>query len=74
MGTVQMAEDEASTATIVPVPLANYTPKNHRKDQLEFVPDIRFFNLSNRAWHEYIGMLELWCDRLCANCFSDIMA
>lgn len=54
---------------VVPYPAGYYTPKNHRKDQLEFVPDIRFFNLSNKAWHEYIGMLELWCYRFFGELF-----
>lgn len=49
---------------VVAWPVGYYTPKNHCKDQLEYVPDIRFLTLSNRAWHEYVGMLELWCDRL----------
>lgn len=50
---------------VVAWPVGYYTTKNHRKEQLEYVPDIRFFSLANRACHEYVGMLELWLDRFC---------
>lgn len=50
---------------VVPWPVGYYTPRIHRKEQLEYVPDIRFLTLTNKAWHEYVGTLELWLDRFC---------
>lgn len=45
---------------IVPYPAGYYTPKEHRVQKLEWVPDVKYLNLANRAWHEYVGMMELF--------------
>lgn len=45
---------------IVPYPAGYYMPKEHRVQKLEWVPDVKYLNLANRAWHEYVGMMELF--------------
>lgn len=45
---------------VVPFCCEYRTPKEHRRVANEWVPDIRYFDRSALAWHEYLGMLELW--------------
>lgn len=46
---------------VLPYPCGYYTTKEYKsKPELEWVPDIRNLELSTLAWHEYLGMLELW--------------
>lgn len=46
---------------VLPYPCGYYTPREYRpRPKFEWVPDIRNLERSTIAWHEYLGMLELW--------------
>lgn len=45
---------------IVPYPAGYATPKEHRVQELEWVPDVKYLNSANRAWHEYVGLMGLF--------------
>lgn len=49
---------------VVPYPCGYLTPKEYKsRPKYEWVPDIHTLQLATRAWHEYLGMLELWLFR-----------
>lgn len=46
---------------VVPYPCGYMTPREYRSMRdSEWLPDIRNLEMSTIAWHEYLGMLELW--------------
>lgn len=50
---------------VLPYPCRYTVPKEHREDfRREWIPNIYSLQQSAEAWHEYLGMLELWIIRL----------